>query len=143
MSYEKFLADEELCGMLRRIIQPLDVTDERINLNAIKEVGIGGEYLSHDSTFENCRKEFHMPKLMNRMDYGSWQAADKKRFEEIATAFLSQRLAYYEKPDIDLGIERELASYIARRKSEHLEHKSTHFQYEHTQVFTASSDSDT
>ena len=133
MSYEKFLADEELCGMLRRIIQPLDVTKERINLNAIREVGIGGEYLSHDSTFENCRKEFYMPCLMNRMDYGSWQAADKKRFEETATASLSHRLAYYEKPDIDLGTERDLASFITKRKSEHLKHKSTHFQYEHTQ----------
>ena len=133
MSYEKFLADEELCGILRRIIQPLGVTNERINLNAIREVGIGGEYLSHDSTFENCRKEFYMPDLMSRMDYGSWQAAGRKRFEEIATASLSQRLAYYEKPDIDLGTEKDLASFIAKRKSEHLKHKSTHFQYEHTQ----------
>jgi len=138
MSYVKFLADEELCGMLRRIIQPLNVTDERINLNAIKEVGIGGEYLSHDSTFDNCRKEFYMPRLMNRLNYASWLATDKKRFEETSTASLSQRLAYYEKPDIDLGIERDLASFVARRKSEYLEHKSTHFQYEHSQVLPTS-----
>ena len=142
MSYEKFLADEELCGMLRRIIQPLNVTNERINLNAIKEVGIGGVYLSHNSTFENCRKEFYMPDLMNRMDYGSWQAADKQRFEDIATASLSHRLAYYEKPDIDAGIERDLARFMAKRKTEYREHKSTHFQYEHTQVLTAREDSD-
>ncbi len=38
MSYEKFLADEELCGMLRRILKPLDVSDERIDLPTIKEV---------------------------------------------------------------------------------------------------------
>ncbi|MBW2490064.1 MAG: hypothetical protein JRE65_02800 [Deltaproteobacteria bacterium] len=42
--------------MLRRIITPLDVTAERINLNAIKEVGIGGETLSHESTFKNAER---------------------------------------------------------------------------------------
>ncbi|MBT6338994.1 MAG: trimethylamine methyltransferase, partial [Desulfobacula sp.] len=31
MSFEKFLADEEICGMLKRMLKPLEITDERID----------------------------------------------------------------------------------------------------------------
>jgi trimethylamine--corrinoid protein Co-methyltransferase len=81
MSYEKFLADEELCGMLRRYLKPLDVTDDRIDLPTIKEVGVGGEYLTHERTFEHCRSEFYLPAMMSRTDFESWHNAGKKNLE--------------------------------------------------------------
>ncbi len=118
MSYEKFLADEELCGMLRRILKPLDVSDDRIDLPTIKEVGVGGEYLTHERTFEHCRSEFYLPALMNRMDYESWHKAGKKTLKESATELLNQRLAEYIKPDIDADIEKKLAEYVSKRKAE-------------------------
>lgn len=118
MSYEKFLADEELCGMLRRILKPLDVTDERIDLPTIKEVGVGGEYLTHERTFEHCRSEFYMPALMSRMDYESWANAGKKTLKDAATALLKKRLAEYIQPDIDSDIEKKLAEYVSKRKAE-------------------------
>jgi len=39
--------------MLRRMLRPLNVTDERIDLDTIKSVGIGGEYLTHEHTLRN------------------------------------------------------------------------------------------
>ncbi len=117
MSYEKFLADEELCGMLKRMLKPLNVTDERIDLDSIKSVGIGGEYLTHSKTFENCRTEFFMPDLMIRKDFATWKNAGKKRLDETATNLLKKRLEAYKKPDIDPGIERDLSQYVGKRKS--------------------------
>jgi trimethylamine--corrinoid protein Co-methyltransferase len=118
MSYEKFLADEELCGMLRRYLKPLDVTDDRIDLPTIKEVGVGGEYLTHERTFEHCRSEFYLPALMSRTDYESWSNAGKKTLKESATALLEKRLAEYVQPDIDSEIEKKLAEYLRQRKAE-------------------------
>jgi trimethylamine--corrinoid protein Co-methyltransferase len=118
MSYEKFLADEELCGMLRRYLKPLDVTDDRIDLPTIKEVGVGGEYLTHERTFEHCRSEFYLPALMSRTDYESWSNAGKKTLKESATALLKKRLAEYVQPDIDSEIEKKLAEYLRQRKAE-------------------------
>ena len=43
MSFQKFLADEEICGMLLRMLKPIDVTEERLNLDTIRSVGIGNE----------------------------------------------------------------------------------------------------
>lgn len=118
MSYEKFFADEEICGMLRRMLKPLNVTDERIDLDSIKSVGIGGEYLTHPKTFEHCRTEFFLPDLMSRKDFATWKDAGKKRLDETATNLLKKRLEEYKKPDIDPGIERDLSQYVTKRKTD-------------------------
>jgi trimethylamine--corrinoid protein Co-methyltransferase len=118
MSYEKFLVDEELCGMIRKLLKPIDVTDETIDLGTIKEVGIGGEYLTHPTTFERCRTEFFLPDLMTREDYPTWKTSGKRGLDQKATERLAQRLADYEKPEIEPEIEQELSRYVAKRKNE-------------------------
>ncbi len=117
MSYEKFVVDEELCGMLRRMLKPVEISSESIDLQTIKEVGIGGEYLTHAKTFERCRTEFFAPDLMNRPDYESWNISGKKTLDLEATDMVAKRLAAYKKPKIDPDIERELARYVAERKN--------------------------
>ena len=104
--------------MLRRYLKPLDVSAERIDLPTIKEVGVGGEYLTHERTFEHCRSEFYLPAIMSRTDYESWANAGKKTLKESATALLEKRLAQYEQPDIDSNIEQMLAEYVKKRKAE-------------------------
>jgi trimethylamine--corrinoid protein Co-methyltransferase len=112
MSLEKFLADEEICGMLRRMMKPLDVTDERIDFETIKAVGCGGEYLTHPQTFKHCRTEFFMPELHQRVDYSNWINSGKPTLEDIAKAKVDQRLGQWEKPEIDPDVEAQLSKYI-------------------------------
>jgi trimethylamine--corrinoid protein Co-methyltransferase len=116
MSFEKFLIDEELCGMIRRLVKPIDLSDEAIDLETIKGVGIGGEYLTHPKTLERCRTEFFLPDLMNRQDHMGWKVAGKKRLDEAAADLLIRRLAAYQKPEIDPEIERALSRYVSQRK---------------------------
>lgn len=116
MSYEKFIIDEELCGMLLRMIKPVDISDESIDLATVKQVGIGGEYLTHPRTFERCRTEFFIPDLMNRQNHENWSMSGKKRLNEVATGRVSKRLAAYQKPEIDPDIKQELARYVAIKK---------------------------
>jgi len=117
MSFEKFLIDEEICGMVSNMIRPLAITDESIDLDVIKEVGIGGQYLTHPKTFKLCRTEFFMPTLMSRKNPDAWEKEGKKRIDEIAEDKVAQRLASYEKPDIDPKIEKQLNEYVEKRKN--------------------------
>ena len=117
MSFEKFLLDEEVCGMIRNMFRPLDVTDERIDLPVIKQVGIGGQYLTHPKTFQLCRTEFFMPGLMSRQNPDAWAKAGKKHIDEIAQDKLAQRLASYEKPEIDPEIEKALTDFVQSKKT--------------------------
>lgn len=118
MSYEKFIIDEELCGLIKNMLKPIPLTDENIDLQMIKDVGIGGQYLTHPKTFKLCRTEFFMPAVMSRMNHDSWSASGRKRLDQAACDKVSQRLAAYEKPDIDPDIERKLTEYVEKRKKE-------------------------
>ncbi|MGA6927448.1 MAG: trimethylamine methyltransferase family protein [Desulfosarcina sp.] len=117
MSFEKFLMDEEMCGVLRKLIKPIDFSDDAIDVEMIKTVGIGGQYLTQPKTFKLCRTEFYNTDFLNRQNYAAWRAAGSKRIDQAATDMLSQRLAAYEKPPIDPDIETALTAYVARRKN--------------------------
>jgi trimethylamine---corrinoid protein Co-methyltransferase len=113
MSFEKFIIDEEICGVARKMLQPVEASHESIDLDVIKNVGPGGQYLTHPTTFKRCRSEFFIPDLMCRSNYESWQKAGSKRLDQVATDKVNLRLASYVKPDIDPGIEKDLKKYVA------------------------------
>ena len=115
MSYEKFIADEEICGMVKRMLRPLNVTDARIDLKTIKEVGIGGEYLTHPTTLKHCRSEYFLPELMVRTDFATWRDAGSRTLTQEASAIVQERLAGYAPPEIDPVIKKELAAYVRKR----------------------------
>ena len=115
MSLEKFLVDEEICGMLRRMMKPLEITDERIDIETIKSVGCGGDYLTHFQTFKHCRTEFYIPDLHQRNNYSSWVNQGKKELPEIAEQKVIKRLEQWEKPDIDPDIEEQMVRYVKEK----------------------------
>jgi trimethylamine--corrinoid protein Co-methyltransferase len=117
MSFEKFIIDEEVCGMVRQMLKPIDITDDSIDIDMIAKVGPGGQYLTNPKTFKLCRTEFYLPDLMARTNYDSWAASGRKKIHELADDKVSRRLAKYEKPDIDPAIELELTAYVNNRKN--------------------------
>jgi trimethylamine--corrinoid protein Co-methyltransferase len=118
MSFEKFIIDEELCSMVIETLKPIEITDESIDTNFIKEVGIGGDYLIQNKTLEHCRTAFFLPNLVNRKGYNGWREDGHKRVDEKATEILDDRLSSYMKPDIDPQIEKDLLTYVQKRKNE-------------------------
>ncbi|SDO54412.1 trimethylamine methyltransferase family protein [Desulforhopalus singaporensis] len=112
MSFEKFLADEEICGMLRRNLKGLGVTEERIDFATIKEVGPGGEYLTHPATFKHCRTEFYLPEIMRRNDYSTWSVKGKKEIFDIAEKKVEERLEQWREPEMDGDIRARLEKYV-------------------------------
>ena len=117
MSFEKWLFDEEVCRMLRRIITALDVSVDSIDVQTIKDVGSGGNYLMHSTTFEHCRN-LYQPELFTRSDYQTWKSSGARDVTQEAHEMLSKRLQSYVKPPIDAGLERELQEFVRRREKE-------------------------
>jgi len=59
VSLEKWIIDEELCGMVRNMMTPIEINEESIDLEAITSIGAGGNYLTHPTTLANCRTAFY------------------------------------------------------------------------------------
>ncbi len=117
LSLEKWLIDEEVCQMIKTLLGQVPVTPETLDVDTIKSVGVGGEYLTHPTTFERFRSLSQVG-IFNRRAYPEWFQRGAKRVDTEATANLQQRLQAYEKPAIDEGLEKELKDFVARKKAE-------------------------
>lgn len=101
MSFEKFLLDEEICRMLLKIITPVNVPDT-----------------SNPKKAPSRQTDRYLADLMNRQSHSDWRSSGGKRIDQAAADTLSLRLAAYEKPDIDPGIEAALSNFVTQRKKE-------------------------
>ncbi|MEJ2364159.1 MAG: trimethylamine methyltransferase family protein [Deltaproteobacteria bacterium] len=69
--YAKLIMDCEEIRMIRHTIKGINVTDYEMAVNVIKEVGPGGEYLTHQHTYENM-KNMSRSDLFDRRRRDSW-----------------------------------------------------------------------
>lgn len=118
MSYEKFLADEDLCRYALYLKRPVDLSDLELEVEAIREVGVGGQFMTQERTVRFCRTEFFRSPLMNRLPFEKWENAKYRTVLEKASALLKERLEGYRQPLIDEGIMKDLANYLQARKEE-------------------------
>jgi trimethylamine---corrinoid protein Co-methyltransferase len=114
-SYEKFIIDDEICGMCKRIKRGEMADPEKLALDVIAQVGPGGEYLTHMHTFQNFRKEFYAPIMEQREPYESWLGKGGESLEKEANRKWKKVLAEYREPAMDDGALRELERYIHKK----------------------------
>ena len=115
VSLEKFVIDEEVCGMIKRAVAPLDISDAGINTDLIQRVGSGGSYMMQPETAMKCRTAFFPANLTCRSTYEDWTAKNSGDMVARAAEYVKKRIESYEKPDIDPGVERDLNAYIERK----------------------------
>jgi trimethylamine--corrinoid protein Co-methyltransferase len=118
MSFEKFIADEDLCGAVKELMKPLELTDDALALDLIQEMGTSGDYLVQDHTLNRCRTEFFLPDLSIRTLHNNWLEMEPREITARAGLLLEKRLAEYEKPEIDTELEKRLVRYVKERKQD-------------------------
>ncbi|MGD2098289.1 MAG: trimethylamine methyltransferase family protein [Desulfobacterales bacterium] len=116
MSFEKFIADEDLCGAVKKLITPVEFTREAFAMDLIKQLGTSGNYLMEDHTFNRCRDEFFIPDLSDRNNHENWLALEPRDITARASNLLAKRLAEYEKPQMDSKLAQLLIQYVQDRK---------------------------
>jgi trimethylamine--corrinoid protein Co-methyltransferase len=116
MSYEKFIIDDEMCGIVKRIKKGFKVNDVTLGLNTIKEAGPGGHFLDKDHTFENFREELYQPTLSNRDDFEGWYAKGSPQSMEVANKKYKEILESYEVPELSPDVDKDLQKFIENIK---------------------------
>lgn len=111
MCFEKFIMDDEICGMVKNYFQGIAVDEEHLALETIMHVGSGGNYLAEDHTFRHMR-DLRVPLVSSRQGYsGAGELPDTAR---RAQETYRQRLAQFEAPALDPKVEAELLSYFEK-----------------------------
>jgi trimethylamine--corrinoid protein Co-methyltransferase len=88
-SYDKLVIDNEIIGMVMRAVEGIEVNDETLAFDVLKEVGPGGHFVSNRHTRRHMRSEQYQPQLSDRENRDRWRmnsgrdararAADKAR----------------------------------------------------------------
>ena len=112
MSFEKFIIDEEMCGMAKRIKTGVNVDAETMGLGVIDQVGPGGHFLTSPHTFQHFRSEFFMPDISERTGYDS---AAEQDIVSRANRKWKERLDRFQPPQLDPDIHRDLSRYVEGR----------------------------
>jgi len=110
-SYEELLMDSEIWNMLCATLCGIVVDDQTLALEAIRQVGPGGHYLSHRHTLKHMR-ELWQPTLMDRRPYSVWEER-RDGAREWAREKAQRILREHPGRRLEDGLRSELARIIA------------------------------
>ncbi len=117
-SFEKMVVDAEMIQGMTEFMRPLEVNDDTLAVDAIKEVGPGGHFFGSAHTLARYENAFYAPLVSDWRNYETWRLAGGVEAAQHANAIWKQLLAEYTPPPIDPGIDEALKAYVAKRKSE-------------------------
>ena len=115
-SFEKLILDAELLQMQAAMLEPIDLSEDALGLDAIAEVGPAGHFFGTQHTLDRYENAFYSPMLSDWRNFEAWEEDGAKTATTRANEIWKQLLKEYEKPPIDPAVEEELETYVAHRK---------------------------
>jgi len=112
MSFEKAVIDNDVAGMVSRILEGITVSDETLAVDVISRVGPGGHYLSEKHTLELFKREHFVPKISDRKDLASWAKAGAKDIREAARERAKQILKEHRPEPLDRTVREKLLKIV-------------------------------
>jgi trimethylamine--corrinoid protein Co-methyltransferase len=117
-SFEKFVLDAEMLQMMSEVLQPIEVDEASLGLDAIREVQPGGHFFGAAHTLARYQTAFYQPFLSDWRNYETWAEDGARSATERATGIWKDLLRSYQPPPLDPGIAEALEAYVRRRKEE-------------------------
>jgi trimethylamine--corrinoid protein Co-methyltransferase len=117
-SYEKMILDIDLLQMVAEFLTPLDLSEEALAIDAIRDVGPGGHFFGTQHTQDRYKNAFYSPVISDWRNFETWAEAGSPTAVEKANRVWKERLASYEEPWMDPAIREELNAFVDKRKAE-------------------------
>ncbi len=113
-SLEMLVMNDEIIGMVKRIMRGVEVNRETIMLDLIERVGPGGYFLTEERSAALSRKETWVPTLMDRKPLSMWEQAGRKDMGQRTREKLRQILSAHQPPALPPGAAEEIAAILAQ-----------------------------
>jgi trimethylamine--corrinoid protein Co-methyltransferase len=117
-SFEKIVLDAEMLQHMAAFLEPLEVDEESLGLEAIREVGPGGHFFGAAHTLSRYETAFYAPMLSDWRNFQTWAEDGAVDATWRANRIWKQLLRDYQTPLLDPAIDEELTAFIERRKAE-------------------------
>ena len=116
-SYEKFVMDTDQLGAMHKLARGVDLSENGQGMEAFHQVEPGGHFLGCAHTQANFETAFYRSDVADNNSYEQWLEEGSKDAGARANALWKKRLAEYEAPAIDPGVDEALRDYIERKKA--------------------------
>lgn len=105
-SLEQMVIDNDIIMMERKFMEGVVVNDETLAIDAIKEIGVGNDFIAHPSTMEQIDLASD-PKVFDRRMLGEWTADGKKDVVDVAHEIVVDILANHDVKELDADVDAE------------------------------------
>ena len=116
-SYEKFVMDADQLGILHHLARGIDMSENGLAMEAIREVGPGSHYLGSAHTQANFKEAFWRSDLLDYRPFETWDEDGAKDTQALASDRVARMLGDYQAPALDEGLAEALSDYVARKKA--------------------------
>ncbi len=117
-SPEKLVIDAEILQGINAAMSGVEVTDETLALDAVREVGPGGHFFGAAHTMERYTSAFYTPLLSDWSNFGTWAAAGSREALARARDLALLIEEAWTPPPVDPARVAAMEEFVARRKAE-------------------------
>ena len=103
-SFEKLVIDVEMLQHMMAFLEPIEVDEGELALDALGRVPTGGHFFGDPHTLERYATAFYQPMLSNWQNYESWEEAGALDATQRATAVWKKALDEYVEPQLDPAV---------------------------------------
>ncbi len=117
---ENFVLDNEMLGAARQTIKGIEINDETLSVDVIRDVCTMGQghYLDHAQTLELMKTEYRYPTLASRETVEAWDEAGRPSLREGAKVRAREILAAAE-PQISKEMEDKISARLSVHRVHH------------------------
>jgi len=110
VAYEQYVIDNEIIGMALRLLKGIQIDEETLGFEAIREAGPSGNFLSSMHTVKFMRQEYFRQTLADRQTREAWEKSGsldgRERARRKAREILKTHSPKVMDPKIDQGIRK-------------------------------------
>lgn len=117
MSYEKFMMDVDQANMIAILLGGIDLSENGLAMDALREVGPGAHFLGASHTQANFEQAFYRSTIADNNSFEQWLEDGSLDASQRANLLWKEKLASYEPPPLDDGVDEALLAFMTQRKS--------------------------
>jgi trimethylamine--corrinoid protein Co-methyltransferase len=115
---DQMFIDNEMISLVKRMCRGIKVDEDTMALDAIGQVGPGGNYLANEHTVANFRQELWFPRLFDRKIWAVWE---EEGAQDIADrARLKVESAKQNVPPLEEAVSKEIMDIVRQADQRYL-----------------------
>jgi trimethylamine--corrinoid protein Co-methyltransferase len=107
-SQEMVVICDEIVHSIKRVLRGIDITDETLAVDVIRQVGHKGDFLQVDHTVQYFKQEMYFPSLFRRQTIEQWINSGAKMGHQVAHDKVLQILEKAGPVELPPGVDAEM-----------------------------------